>query len=351
VYDSTPVDEALVHEAHRYARQAIEPSTRRTYNVGQRQFRTFCIEQGLVHNGGGHLPASPQTVVYFVTYLAMKGLAYKTIKLYLSAIKFDVACSGSPDVISTNFALQQVLRGIKKSNSNPRLIRLPITINVLSAMEAHLHSVLNALDRVMWRACMRLAFYGFLRVSEFVAPSPHQFDPETHLGAADVSFYYNTGGLSHMSIHIKQSKTDPFRVGQTIFIGATCNARCPVQALQAYMSMSPPGGDISRGSPSPLFVLQSGIYLTRATFVQKIKHLLSLAGISPSNHNSHSFRSGAVTTCSHMSASVSDSTIRALGRCKSDAHHLYDRASQQACIEVTQQMSCLLPGELRFGGL
>ena len=280
----------------------------------------------------------------------MKGLCYRTIKLYLSAIKYEMSQNSPTDMISNNFHLQQVLRGIKKSNSNARLLRLPITINILCAMEAHLHSVANTLDRVMLRAAMRLAYYGFLRVSEFCSPSSRHFDPECHLGATDISFYSAFGAPSYMSVTIKQSKTDPFRLGQTIHIGATNDSRCPVQALTAYMSMSNPGGTSMQGTPSPLFMFRSGAYLTRASLVSQVHHLLQLSGIPPHQYNSHSFRAGAVTTCSNMPGSVSESTIRALGRWKSDAYRIYDRSAQQSCIEATRRMSCMLPQELRFGG-
>jgi hypothetical protein len=318
--------------------------------VGQRQFRIFCIEHGLINIEGRHLPSSPQSIIYFVADLATKGLAYKSIKLYLTAIKYEMAGMLLPDIISDNFHLQQVLRGIKKSNSNARLLRLPITINILCAMEAHLHSIPNTLDRVMLRAAMRLAYYGFLRVSEFCSPSPSRFDHACHLGAPDITFFFNGGSLSHMSVHIKQSKTDPFRVGQTIHIGATNDDRCPVLAIREYMSLSHPGGDVSRSTPSPLFIFRSGEYLTRATLVSHVHGLLNLGGIPSARYNSHSFRSGAVTTCSNMVGQVSDTTIRALGRWKSDAHRIYDRSAQQTCIEVTRRMSCMLPQELRFGG-
>ena len=43
-----------------------------------------------------------------------------------------------------------------------------------------------------------------------------------------------------LSLTIHQSKTDPFRQGHQINISATNASTCPVQAMQKYMSITPP---------------------------------------------------------------------------------------------------------------
>ena len=75
---------------------------------------------------------------------------------------------------------------------------------------------------------MLLAFFGFLRVSKFTTgPS---FDPTTHLALLDVSFD-SPANPTRATISIKASKTDPFKEGCNISIGATGDSLCPTQAL------------------------------------------------------------------------------------------------------------------------
>ncbi len=49
-----------------------------------------------------------------------------------------------------------------------------------------------------------------------------------------------TKGPELMTVHIRESKTDPFRLGYTITVGATNSDICPVQALQNYLSLPAP---------------------------------------------------------------------------------------------------------------
>ena len=99
---------------------------------------------------------------------------------------------------------------------------------------------------MLWSA-FTLAFYSFLRSSEFTAPSPTQFNPLVHLSNSDVSF--NSGGC--LTLHLKSSKTDPYRQGCTLLIAPSHRSVCAVRALKKYLSTR------SFNSTSPLYVFQS----------------------------------------------------------------------------------------------
>jgi hypothetical protein len=71
---------------------------------------------------------------------------------------------------------------------------------------------------------------------------------------------------------IKQSKTDPFREAVEIFLGATSGDICPVRAMVDYLSIRP-------ATPGPLFLLQSGSPLTRASLVANLQEALRQAGL------------------------------------------------------------------------
>jgi len=90
-------------------------------------------------------------------------------------------------------------------------------------------------DNIMLCAACCLAFFGFLRVSEFTVPTQHDFDESTHLSLSDISVD-NRSNPRLVKVHIKQSKTDPFRQGTDIYLGATDNLICPVLALVPYLA-------------------------------------------------------------------------------------------------------------------
>ena len=101
---------------------------------------------------------------------------------------------------------------------------------------------------MLWAACC-LGFFGFLRAVEFTVNSP--FNSDIHLAVSDVQAdsLVNPGSFR---IHIKCSKTDPFRQGCYIYIGAGKRNLCLVRALHA------------RGStPDPLFLPSDGTPLRR----------------------------------------------------------------------------------------
>ena len=92
-----------------------------------------------------------------------------------------------------------------------------------------------------------------------------------------------------LSVWIKQSKTDPFRQGVTIFMGKTGCDLCPVAAVLAFLAMRGPG-------EGPLFRFESGEALTRPQLVSALRKVLAQAGFQLEDYAGHSFRIGAAIT-------------------------------------------------------
>ena len=203
--------------------------------------------------------------------------------------------------------LEQLSRGIKvvqaKRGKSIRT-RLPPILRVLRGAWLTGNNM-DAYDVAMlWAACS-LCFFGFFRSGELISPSDLLFQ--------DIAFN-DIGKPSIMQVHLKASKTDPFRTGVDVYVGKTNNDLCPLTAMVHYLSMRG-GGD------GPLFVYRNGRFLTRESLVVRIRDALNSSGIDASNYSGHRFRSGAATTA--LQAGVSDAAIQMLGRWRSDAYKRY----------------------------
>jgi len=195
------------------------------------------------------------------------------------------------------------LRGIKKSQaSTPSRVRLPITLELMQNIKQVLFSVL-------WAACC-LAFFGFLRVSEFSIPSLMDYDPSVHLSLQDITIDHRDNP-SVLKVIIKQSKTDRFRQGVQIYLGATHRSVCPILGILPYLARRGP-------QPWPLFITEQGHGLTRQSFCSTV---LTELQVNCNWYNSHSFRIGAATTVAKVN--MPDACIKMLGRWKSNPYQRY----------------------------
>jgi hypothetical protein len=70
---------------------------------------------------------------------------------------------------------------------------------------------------MIW-AAITLAFFGFLRLGELTC-NP-KYNPNIHLSRDSIVFSPNLGVRSpqFMTVHIKEAKTDPFRLAHTITV-------------------------------------------------------------------------------------------------------------------------------------
>ena len=180
---------------------------------------------------------------------------------------------------------------------------------------------------MLWAACT-LAYFGFLRAAEFTVPSLSQFSKSIHLEMSDLAVD-STSHPSCLRIHVKASKTDPFRKGSTIYIGRGAPPLCAVEAVLAYLSR--------RGNASgPLFLFQSGEPLSRPVLNRWLSNIMEVAGVQ-GKFSSHSFRIGAATVAARNG--VPDHLIQTLGRWSSDAFKLYIRTPSDVLANLSQQLA------------
>lgn len=100
------------------------------------------------------------------------------------------------------------------------------------------------------------------------------FHPSTHKTFDDL-LPDSLVNASCFKVHIKCSKTDPFRAGCDIYLSRSVDSVCPIVAQGNYLSQ--------RGStPGPLLVFSNGRPLTQQQLSSSVQAILHVAGYSGS---------------------------------------------------------------------
>ena len=283
------------------------------YKSAQRRYLSFCELASITQP----YPLREETLCRYVSFLADQSLKHRTTKSYLSGIRFAQIHQGLKDPFAekTMPLLEYTLLGVKRAQAKqlpaPKP-RLPITPVILAHLQAKWTQPATAEGLMLWAAACT-GFFGFLRTAEFTVPSPRDYDKSVHLNLEDVALD-DRSAPKLVQLNIKQSKTDPFRMGTKVYMGKTGLPICPVRAMTAYLATRSP-------QPGPLFIFPSGEPLTRTLLVRHLHQALQQAGFNASSYNGHSFRIGAATTAAKCG--VEDSLIRTLGRWKSSAYLTY----------------------------
>lgn len=285
--------------------------------------------RGIVTSGSPFLPASEITLVYFVAHLS-DTVSFKTIKTYLAGVGHLHLLFNTPFGITKMPLLSQILRGVKRIQGINVRERRPVTVEIMSK----LHICLNPnytceLDSVMFWAAFTLAFFGFLRCSEFTCDSV--FDPEVHMTITDIIFEPIITNPSCMLVKIKKSKTDPFRQGSLLTIAASSSHVCAVKAMKNYILQASP-----IAPDKPLFRLQNGRPLTRTLVSTELRRLLAMCGLDTSAYATHSFRIGAATTAA--ASGIPAWLIKTMGRWSSDCYERYIRTPSELIKTVPETM-------------
>ena len=173
-----------------------------------------------------------------------------------------------------------------------------------------------------------MCFFGFLRTGEVVVPSDLGYDPAVHLSYGDVKVDA-IRNPSYIEVTIKASKTDPFRKGVKVYLGATGVTLCPVASILSYM--------VSRGSrPGPFFSFSDQRTLTRDCLVKEVRQAMRTSGIDNKLYSGHSFRIGAATTAA--SCGLQDSLIKTLSGWESAAYTIYFRTPKAELCGVASKL-------------
>ena len=318
----------LTQNAEYYLSVSIAPNTRRNYSSAVEVYNGFCLQHSLLS-----FPPNEQTLILYATHISTFS-SHSNVKLHLSAVKHYATIQGHDVPFKDYNRLYLLLRGIKRSQGQTYSLpkRLPITPPLLRIMNRNLFNSSRLIeDKIMIWAAITTAFFGFLRISEYTTPRKSSYDPSTTLLVEDVRIRNES-----VRLHLKSSKTDPFRQGVTVRIEANNTILCPVNAIRYYITNHPTGS-------GPLFAFRNGSYLTRSD----INAILRDTSNGAANISSHSLRIGAASTAAAMGCPKY--LIQSMGRWSSDCFRRYLRISDTTIRNTTRAMAnCNIPVPLDF---
>ncbi|KAE8289519.1 hypothetical protein D5F01_LYC11221 [Larimichthys crocea] len=231
----------------------------------------------------------------FITFIKSS-----TIQVYLSGINFLAKLSsGSPCTALTHAHINMLLKGLLKAEPCPMPKRLPLTSDLLAhCIETLSKGYLSPSTDKVLESMFLLAFFGFLRCSEFTA-STLLYDQSRHASLSDV-FVLSSDTLIYF---LKRSKTQP------VYLFRLNSLLSPYEPILDYTNSRL----ACQASPrDPLFISETSRVATRSWFHHHFRQILLRSSIPPELYSGHSFRIRASSTSP-------DNITKILGRWSSTA--------------------------------
>ena len=286
------------------ASYAYKPSTLLNYYRVFEKLKIFLTQ----FNANFVLPIESYYVYLYVGQLITQRTPASSIRSSLSAISWLHKMHNVQDP-TIEPLMKKVLLGIKRMQARkPEL--LPLDRELLQILCSLSYSLIpSQYDQKLIRVVLQIMYYACLRVGEAVGSA----STEHTLRLANVAISKGqTPVVTFMFDSYKHSKM-PKRIE---LHSAPQQPHCPVTALRDYLAVRCPGADT-------LFNDQRGKTATRQFVAEKLKFLVSHAGLDPTRYNTHSLRIGRTTDLAKEG--VPEAIIRETGRWESDAYKRYIR--------------------------
>jgi site-specific recombinase XerD len=295
-------------------------STRRNYATPIRNYIRFCNERKFFDI----VPTTEPLLCLWVSKLATT-IHHTSIKAYLYGVRSLHIDCGHSDPLAHTPMLDRVFRGIKRAQgTRERKERLALTLPMLQAIQRHLAQIEQG--KLTWAVCC-MGVAGLFRIGEL---SPCSAKETRLLRVSDLQMVKDSQGtVSCITVHLRESKTDPFRQEVDVHI----TSRTAITAFIRYFAHHPD----PKNPQAPLFALHDKTPYLRESLIQHVQSALTSAGIDAQGYSGFSFRKGGATSLARMG--VSDRIIQALGRWKSWCYQLYIQEDREALLRTASQLS------------
>lgn len=267
---------ALLNEAHR-------PRTRANYQSQFKLFLAFAVFLDI------HEIQNQDFIMCFLTFLHDNGLSSQTISGYLAAIKNAFSYYNLNSEVLQAKSLVLLLKSFT--------INAPLKIKHTGIIDIQmLKCISRACDLLpfscMYRSIFLLAYYSFVRISNFAPMAANQFDSSRHMTRGDMVWGAPGGHLI-----LKWAKNMQNRSAhQVIQIPLVADQIiCPVTALQQYFRLYP------AEYAHPMFLYPSTkLPVIQSKIRQALAFITDKLGYAPGFITFHSFRrSGATFAFNH----------------------------------------------------
>ena len=242
-------------------------NTLRAYQADFKDFKLFCIKNGLVP-----LPTEPKILSIYLTHLS-SFCKFSTLKRRLASIKVIHKIKGH--YLDTKHPIiTENLLGIKRVFGVKQKSKKPLLINDLKLIINQINEEKNEIKKFKNKSLLLTGFAGGFRRSELVSIEYDDLD-------------FVTEGVK---IFIKRSKTDQMGEGMTKAIPYFENSSyCPVIALKKWLEIAGiKSGKVFNISDKSVALI--------------IKKYALLAGLDYTKYAGHSLRSGFATSTAEMGA-------------------------------------------------
>ena len=278
--------------------------------------------------------------------LRVKAKVVLAVDNLISFLEFLVACNVSPRSVS-NYVC-----GIKSQlnlyQQPTQWMDHPVVVNYIRSLHINVPSVqrvkgtislrdfynisvlLEQFDHsLVYRAAFALSFYGFLRISNLVAPSKQSFDPTRQLTRSDISFT-DKGVAVYLKWAKNLQKTQQSHV--IMLPGMNSPWLCPVYTLNRLFNAQ-------HYAPSDPVIKTSQTALTESQLRKRFQLMLSMLGLPTASLTYHSLRrSGASLAFNNH---VDFESIKSQGAWGSDAVYKYLFANSEMVQEVPKMFQRL----------
>ena len=258
-----------MERAKEYIADSVAQNTRRGYQSDYRRFALWCKTLGL-HS----IPASPESIASYLSYMADTGRKPSTIDRARAAIRMAHETAGLADPTNDRM-VRLALKGIRRKLGTAKIKKSPVlTEDVIAMVSVLPENIMGIRDR----ALILIGFSGAFRRSELVGILLEHIE-ETPEG---------------IKVLLPRSKTDQDGEGRYVGIKrGSVPATCPVRALRAWL-------DAAAITSGPVFrrVDRHGNVLEKISAQSVgliVKRAVKAAGLDPTKYSGHSLRAGFVT--------------------------------------------------------
>ena len=254
---------------------------------------------------------------------------YGHLKNVLSSVKYIHEAYGH-SFPSNNFDLDTTMQGLKRRLAKTPFFVMPISPRILKMMYVNL-DMSKPRDLALWCSYL-VAFYGLFRKSNVV--------PET--GPVDLKQILSRGNISLdrvnkvVYIHVTFSKTIQF-CQRDLFIPIPSNDD---PALDLFRHMVKLMDTVVAPCTAPAFSFSATSFVSYRMFTDRLKDLLSRAGLSPNLYSGHSFRRGGATFLHQVGGSILQ--IQAAGDWSSQCFTRYLYLSTEERLKAQHLVSAAL---------